>query len=110
MLVRYKYKTPAKAGIIYLFITSKKKASLSRFFGPAFIMYVEWDSGDYSARMRNEPPPLDITSNVGEMISFHFVTLSIKLNPYKAPFLANNAKTTTRYNAQESPCFKRLDR
>ena len=20
-------------------------------------MYVEWDSGDYSARMRNEPPP-----------------------------------------------------
>ena len=54
--------------------------------------------------------PLDITSNVGEMISFHFVTLSIKLNPYKAPFLANNAKTTTRYNAQESPCFKRLDR
>ena len=57
VLVRYKYKTPAKAGIIYLFITSKKKTSLSRFFGPAFIMYVEWDSGDYSARMRNEPPP-----------------------------------------------------
>ena len=50
VLVRYKYKTPAKAGIIYLFITSKKKTSLSRFFGPAFIMYVEWDSGDYSAK------------------------------------------------------------
>ena len=54
--------------------------------------------------------PLDTMSNVGEMISFHFVTLSIKLNPYKAPFLANIAKITTRYNAHERPFFKRLDR